>query len=363
MDQNNYCIIMAGGVGSRFWPLSRSNKPKQFLDILGLGKSLLQLTYDRFKKIIPEENILIVAHEDYEELIREHLPSIKKEQLLLEPMRKNTAVCIAYSNFKIFKNNPKANLVVAPSDHLILREDEFLRVIKQGLEFTSKNDALLTIGIQPSRPETGYGYIQANGDKVTNGDSNFHKVKTFTEKPNYDMAKVFYESGEFFWNSGIFIWSLESIMHSFEIYMPDLNNQFNESIDLLNTPAEKEFISNLYPKSKSISIDYAIMEKAENVYVLTADFGWSDLGTWGSLYTHLDKDENQNTVTGKNVFLYNSKNCIVNIPNDKLAVLHGLDDYIVVESNNVLLVCKKEDEQKIKDFVNDVRMKKGEDYI
>jgi mannose-1-phosphate guanylyltransferase len=363
MNKNNYCIIMAGGVGSRFWPLSRSNKPKQFLDILGLGKSLLQLTYDRFKKIIPEENILIVAHEDYENLIYEHIPGIKKEQLLLEPMRKNTAVCIAYSNFKIFKNNPKANLVVAPSDHLIMREEEFLRVIEEGLEFTAKNDALLTIGIQPSRPETGYGYIQANGDKPVKGNPNIHKVKTFTEKPNLDMARVFYESGEFYWNSGIFIWSLESIMHSFEIYMPVLNNQFTESMESLDSPSEKEFINNLYPRSKSISIDYAIMEKAENVYVLTADFGWSDLGTWGSLYTHLHKDENNNAITGKNVFLYNSQNCIVNIPNDKLAVLHGLDDYIVVESEKVLLICKKEDEQKIKEFVNDVRMRKGEDYV
>jgi mannose-1-phosphate guanylyltransferase len=363
MNPNNYCIIMAGGVGSRFWPLSRSNKPKQFLDILGLGKSLIQLTYDRFKKIIPEENILIVTHQDYEELIYEHLPSIKKEQLLLEPMRKNTAVCIAYANFKIFKNNPKANLVVAPSDHLILREDEFLKVIETGLEFTSNSNALLTIGIQPSRPETGYGYIQANGDKNSTGKSNFHKVKTFTEKPNIEMARIFYESGEFFWNSGIFIWSLESIMHSFELHMSDLNNQFNESLHKLNSPLEKEFINSLYPKSKSISIDYAIMEKAENVFVLTADFGWSDLGTWGSLYAHLNKDESQNAITGDNVFLYNSKNCIVNIPSDKLAVLHGLDDFIVVESDNILLVCKKDDEQKIKEFVNDVRMKKGDVYI
>lgn len=363
MNPNNYCIIMAGGVGSRFWPLSRSNKPKQFLDILGLGKSLLQLTYDRFKKIIPEENILIVAHEDYEALIREHIPGIRNEQLLLEPMRKNTAVCIAYANFRILKNNPKANLVVAPSDHLILREDEFLRVIEQGLEFTSQNNALLTIGIQPSRPETGYGYIQANGDKALKNNSNIRKVKTFTEKPNIDMAKVFFESGEFYWNSGIFIWSLESIMHSFELYMPDLNNQFNESIDLIGSPKEKDFINNLYPRSKSISIDYAIMENAENVYVLTADFGWSDLGTWGSLYTHLDKDENENAVSGKNVFLYNSQNCVVNIPNEKLAVLHGLNDYIVVESDKMLLICKKDEEQKIKDFVNDVKMKKGEDYV
>lgn len=354
---------MAGGVGSRFWPLSRSNKPKQFLDILGTGKSLIQLTYDRFKKIIPEKNILIVTHEDYESLIYEHIPGISKDQVLLEPMRKNTAVCIAYANFKILKNNPKANLIVAPSDHLILKEDEFLDVMKKGLEFTSNSNALLTIGIQPSRPETGYGYIQANGEASGNGTSNIHKVKTFTEKPNVEMAQIFFESGEFFWNSGIFIWSLESIMHAFELYMPDLNNQFNESLDQLHSAMEQEFIRSLYPKCKSISIDYAIMEKADNVFVLTADFGWSDLGTWGSIYTHLDMDENNNSVTGNSVFLYNSKNCIVNIPDNKLAVLHGLDDFIVVESDNILLICKKNEEQKIKEFVNDVRLKKGDDFI
>lgn len=363
MDQNNYCIIMAGGVGSRFWPLSRSNKPKQFLDILGIGKSLIQLTYDRFRKIMPEENIYIVSHQDYESLIFEHLPTIKKEQVLLEPMRKNTAVCIAYANFKILKKNPQANIVVAPSDHLILKEEEFLHVIQTGLEFTRNTNALLTIGIQPSRPETGYGYIQANGDKSPNGNSHIHKVKTFTEKPNIEMARIFFESGEFYWNAGIFIWSLESILNAFELYMPDLNTQFYESIDLLNTSSEQEFINTLYPKCKSISIDYAVMEKAENVYVLTADFGWSDLGTWGSLYTHLEKDEANNASTGKNIYLYNSKNCIVNIPNDRLAVIHGLDDFIVVESDNILLICRKEEEQKIKEFVNDVRMKRGEEYV
>lgn len=353
---------MAGGVGSRFWPLSRTSKPKQFLDILGSGKSLLQQTYERYKKIIPENNILIVSHVNYKDLIFEQLPDIDPNQVLLEPMRKNTAVCIAYANFKILVQNPNANIVVAPSDHLIYREEEFLQVILQGLEFTKNSNALVTIGIKPNRPETGYGYIQTNGDSAKN-HSSIRKVKTFTEKPDLEMAKVFFESGEFYWNSGIFIWSLNSIMHEFDLYMPDLNAQFHEDLHLLNTPGESEFIANLYPKSKSISIDYAIMEKADSVYVICADFGWSDLGTWGSLYTHLDKDESHNAIVGNSAFLFNSSNCVVNIPSDKVAVIEGLDDYIVVESDGVLLICRKTDEQRIKDFVNEVKIKRGEKYI
>jgi mannose-1-phosphate guanylyltransferase len=361
MNQNNYCVIMAGGVGSRFWPLSKTSKPKQFLDILGTGKSLLQQTFDRFRKIIPEENILIVSHEDYKHLIFEQIPGIHPDQVLLEPMRKNTTVCIAYANFKILKKNPQANIIVAPSDHLILREDEFIEVITKGLEFIQNTNALLTIGIKPSRPETGYGYIQVNGERCK--ANAIRKVKTFTEKPDHEMAKVFFESGEFFWNSGIFIWSLNSILQAFDLHMPDLNAQFQDAIGLLNTPQEAAFVAELYPKCKSISIDYAVMEKAENVYVICADFGWSDLGTWGSLYAHLDKDEAQNAITGLNVFAYNSNNCIINVPSDKLAVIHGLDDYIVVQTEGTLLICKKEDEQRIKDFVNDVKIKKGEGHI
>lgn len=362
MNQNNYCVIMAGGVGSRFWPLSKTSRPKQFLDILGTGRSLLQQTFDRFKKIIPEENILIVSHIDYKDLIFDQLPGIHPNQVLLEPMRKNTAVCIAYANFKILKANPAANIVVAPSDHLIMREEEFLDVITKGLEFTQNSNALLTIGIKPSRPETGYGYVQVNGDS-SNAHVAIRKIKTFTEKPDIEMAKVFFESGEFFWNSGIFIWSLNSIMHSFDLFMPDLNAQFHDEFDSLNTPAESNFISNLYPKCKSISIDYAVMEKADNVYVICADFGWSDLGTWGSLYAHLDKDESRNALSGNNIFAFNTSNCIINIPSDMLAVVHGLDDFIVVESEGVLLICRKTDEQRIKDFVNEVKIKKGEEYI
>jgi mannose-1-phosphate guanylyltransferase len=360
MNKNNYCVIMAGGVGSRFWPLSRSSKPKQFLDILGTGRTLLQETFYRFNQIIPAENILIVSHQDYKDLIFEQIPGIQPNQVLLEPMRKNTAVCVAYANFKILKENPSANIIVAPSDHLILRESEFLQVIQKGLEFTKNNNALLTIGVKPSRPETGYGYIQINGD---NGNSDICKVKTFTEKPDLEMAKIFYESGEFFWNSGIFIWSLTSIMHAFDMHMPDLNIQFNDAIQLLNTPSEFEFVNNLYPKCKSISIDYAIMEKADNVHVICADFGWSDLGTWGSLYTHITKDDNANGTIGTNAYLFNSSNCIVNISKDKLAIIQGLDGFIVVESDGMILICKKDEEQRIKDFVNEVRIKRGEDFI
>jgi mannose-1-phosphate guanylyltransferase len=353
---------MAGGVGSRFWPLSRTSRPKQFLDIFGTGKSLLQQTYERFQKVIPEDNILIVTHEDYRELVLEQLPNLKPDQILLEPMRKNTAICIAYANYKIQKRNPNANIVVAPSDHLILRESEFLEVVTKGLEFTQNSNALLTIGIKPSRPETGYGYIQVNGDAI-NKKTSIRKVKTFTEKPDVEMAKVFFESGEFFWNSGIFIWSLNSIMHAFDLYMTDLNTQFQEVVKLLDTPGEKKFIQDLYPSSKSISIDYAIMEKADNVYVICADFGWSDLGTWGSLYTHLDKDDSKNAISKNNVFVYNSSNCVINLPPTHLAVVHGLDGYIVVESDGILLICKKDDEQRIRDFVNDVKIKKGDEYI
>jgi mannose-1-phosphate guanylyltransferase len=356
---------MAGGVGSRFWPISKTSKPKQFLDILGTGRTLLQQTYDRFKRIMPETNILIVSHIDYKDLILEQLPGIRPNQVLLEPMRRNTAICIAYANYKILKENPDANIVVAPSDHLILREEEFLNVVKQGLEFTRNTNALLTIGIKPNRPETGYGYIQVNGDKANNHKMPICKVKTFTEKPNLEMAKLFVDSGEFLWNAGIFIWSLSSINNAFDMYMPDLNAQFNDKMDVLNTPAEADFIDSLYSKSKSISIDYAIMEKAENVYVFSADFGWSDLGTWGSLFTHVDKDENQNAIVKKsgNVFMYDSKNCMVNMSPDRIAVIQGLDDYIVVESDGTLLICKKQEEQRIKDFVNDVKLRKGDSFI
>ncbi len=364
MNKKNYCVIMAGGIGSRFWPLSRTKKPKQFLDILGTGSSLIQQTFDRFAKIVPKENIYIVSNEEYNDIILQQLPAIKPEQVLLEPMRRNTAPCIAYANYKIREIEPDANIVVAPSDHLILKEGEFLDVVRKGFEFVAANDALLTLGIQPSRPETGYGYIQISGDKesVVLNDS-LRKVKTFTEKPDLKMARLFLESGDFFWNSGIFFWSLKSITSSFEMHLPDVDGLFKEGIGIYNTSKEHEFISVTYPKCKNISIDYGIMEKADNVHVLCADFGWSDLGTWGSLYDMSKKDSQLNTVQGQGVFTYDTSKCLINLPKDKLAVIQGLENYIIVDSDNILLICKKEDEQKIKNYVNDVKLEKGDNFV
>ncbi len=364
MNKNNFCVIMAGGIGSRFWPLSRTKKPKQFLDILGTGKSLIQQTFDRFAQVVPEENILIVSNEEYGEIIMEQLPAIKKEQVLLEPMRRNTAPCIAYANYKIRERVEDANIIVAPSDHLILKENDFIDVVSKGLDFVEKNDALLTLGIQPSRPETGYGYIQISGNKDSiEVNKSLREVKTFTEKPDLKMAKVFLESGDFFWNSGIFFWSLKTINAAFEKYLGDVDALFREGIGKYDTNQEHNFIASTYPKCKNISIDYGVMEKADNVHVLCADFGWSDLGTWGSLYDMSEKDKDENAIQGKSVFSYDSKNCLINLPNDKLAVIQGLDDYIIVDSDNILLICRKEDEQKIKQFVNDVKLEKGDNFI
>lgn len=364
MNNSNFCVIMAGGIGSRFWPLSRTEKPKQFLDVLGTGKTLLQQTFQRFESVCPPENILVVTNKDYKEIILEQLPKIKEENVLLEPMRRNTAPCIAYANYKILQQNPNANIIVAPSDHLILNEQEFVSVLNEGLDFVNKNDALLTLGIKPNRPETGYGYIQiSNKEKLNDGKCEATKVKTFTEKPNAEMAKIFFESGEFFWNSGIFLWSLNSIMSSFNKYLPEVEDLFRKGIGIYNTENEQQFIDETYSESKNISIDYGIIEKAENVFVLCTDFGWSDLGTWGSLYENSQRDENNNLVIGRNVLCYDTGNTIVNMPNDKLAVIQGLKDYIVVDSDGILLICKKEEEQKIKQFVNDVKIKKGERFI
>ena len=354
---------MAGGVGSRFWPLSRMNQPKQFLDIMGVGKTLIQQTFDRFSKIVPRENIIIVTNEIYKDITIEQL-EIRESQVLLEPMRKNTAPCIAYANFRILKENPDANIVVAPSDHLITNEDEFLRVAQQALDFTASNNVLLTIGIKPSRPDTGYGYIQILNDaKDKLPYPELKKVKTFTEKPEPAMAKVFYESGEFFWNSGMFFWSLQSIMQAFDAHMPGINNLFQQCIDQLATDEELDAVANIYAQCRNISIDYAVMEKADNVYVLCADFGWSDIGTWGSLYANQRKDRNRNAVVGNNVFLYDTKGCEINIHPQKLAVIQGLEDIIVVQTDDVLLICKKDEEQRIKDFVNNVKLEKGDGYI
>lgn len=363
MNKNQYCVIMAGGIGTRFWPMSRTSHPKQFIDILGTGQTLLQQTYYRFSKIIRKENIYIVTNDQYKKLITDQIPGISEEQIICEPSRRNTAPCIAYACYKIICLNPDANIVVAPSDHIIMKEDAFLEIISSALKATAANDWLLTLGIKPSRPDTGYGYIQFNEDITYQKDKRVKKVKTFTEKPVLEMAKQFLKSGDFLWNSGIFIWSAKNILDAFDKYAPEISSVFKEGIKKYNTSKEKAFIKDTYSVCRSISIDYAVMEKADNVYVLQSDFGWSDLGTWGSLYETRKKNKEGNTVVGKNVMVYDSKNCIVNMPNEKLVVLQGLNDCIVVESDGILLVCKMADEQQIRKFVNDVKVEKGEQFV
>ena len=354
---------MAGGIGSRFWPMSRTAHPKQFLDILGTGQTLLQQTYNRFLRLCPKENIYIVTNDLYVGLVNEQLSGIDSKNVLSEPARKNTAPCVAYACYKIAQQNPNALTVIAPSDHLIAKEDTFVKAIKSCFKKAAKEDCLVTLGLRPSRPDTGYGYIQFVESEQTETDKRIKKVKTFTEKPDLEMAKFFLKSGDFLWNSGIFVWSVKSVIKAFEMYSPDLDLIFKEGNDVYNTPKEIEFITKAYSNCKNISIDYAIMEKATNVYVRASVIGWSDLGTWGSLYEHVKQDKNNNAVVGKNVMLYDSKNCIVNVPKDKLVIMQGLEDYIVVESDGILLICKKEDEQQIRTFVNDVKVAKGEKFV
>ena len=350
---------MSGGVGSRFWPFSKEDKPKQFLDFFGTGRSLLQSTYDRFKKIVPAENIYIVTNDIYAEMTRAQLPELKENQLLLEPLRRNTAPAIAFASFRIRAVNPHANIIVAPSDHLIMNEDQFANDIKKGLAFVAENPVLLTLGIMPGRPETGYGYIQVE-ESSTDG---IQKVKAFTEKPNLELAKKFVESGEFMWNSGIFLWNVNSIIDAFRKYLPDIIQKFNEGKELFNTPQEKQFVDTSFPFCPNISIDYGILEKADNVYVNISNFGWSDLGTWGSLHEISKCDDNNNANLNCNALFIESSDNVVAMSENKLVVLQGLDDYIVAESDNVLLVCKKSDEQRIKQFVTDVKFRYGDEYV
>ena len=353
---------MAGGIGSRFWPMSRNNHPKQFLDILGTGKTLIQQTFDRFINICPPENIYIVTSEAYVDLVKKQLPGINPEQILAEPYSKNTAPCVAYASYKILKKNPEANIIVAPSDHIITDETGFVNTALKGLLFAAQKDCLLTLGIRPHRPDTGYGYIQFIPDETAEAGQCL-KVKTFTEKPDHDLAVQFIKSGEFLWNAGIFIWNVNSIVKALAKYLPEMNQLFEEGLEAMDTPDEKKYIQNAYSLCTNISIDFGVMEKAQNVYVLNSDFGWSDLGTYGSLYEHIRQDEHQNAVVGKHVMLYDTKNCIVNVPKNKLVVLQGLNDYIVIESDNVLLICRKKDEQQIRQFVNDAKLNMGEKFV
>lgn len=358
-----YAVIMAGGVGTRFWPMSTTQHPKQFLDVMGTGRTLLQQTFDRMRKTCPVDQIYIVTSTIYEGLVQQQLPEIPVENILSEPSRKNTAPCVAYASYKIHKKDPKAITVVAPSDHMVKKEDVFVKAIKACFEKAEQQNCLITLGIKPTRPDTGYGYIQFIQSDQKEKDKRIHKVKTFTEKPNLEMASFFLESGDFLWNSGIFIWSTASILEALETHDPELANLFKEGWDTYGTADEQGYINAVYSRCKNISIDYSVMEKASNVYVRSSIFGWSDLGTWGSLYTHIEKDENKNAMVGKNIIGYDCHNCIVHVPKDKLVVLQGLEDYIVVESEGILMICKKQDEQQIRNFVNDVKVKKGERFV
>jgi len=360
---NTYCVIMAGGVGSRFWPLSRMAKPKQFLDILGTGKTFLQQTYERFLKAVPNENFIVVTNVKYKQFVKEQLPDLKEEQILLEHIRRNTAPCLAYALHKIKAKTPDARIIVTPSDHLIMDRDEFILQLQNGLEFLNSKEALITLGIKPNRPETMYGYIQVKKRKEFHDLDNLYKVKTFTEKPDAEMAKIFIDTGEFYWNSGIFISTLSCFLEAFEKYLPEMEQAFEKGDRLLNTADEEAFIKKTYSECQAISIDYGIMEKAKNVYVLTAEFGWADLGSWSSLYEKRERDKSGNSVSGDNVLVFDANNCIVDISDGKVAVVQGLDGYIVAESNDVLMICRREDEDQIKKFVTAVRMKKGDSLV
>lgn len=350
MTTKNYCVIMGGGIGSRFWPMSRERRPKQFLDIFGTGRSLLQMTFDRFASFIPRENIIIVTGEVYKAQVLEQLPDIDPSQVLCEPMRRNTAPCIAYACYHIMALCPDANIIVSPSDHLILNEVSFVDSLKRSLRYVEQTDQLVTLGVRPSRPETGYGYIQVEAGNSIHQDD-FHKVKTFTEKPDRALAEVFVSSDEFLWNSGMFVWNIRTIMDALERYLPDLCDLLEQGRGFYATEREYEFIQNFFPRCPSISIDYGVMEKAENVAVLPVEFGWADLGTWGSVYDLKEKDEQANVTLGTHARYYESRGNIVSMDNpDSLVVLQGIEDCIVAQSDGVLLICKKDQEQRIKDF-------------
>ncbi len=357
--KSSYVVIMAGGIGSRYWPVSRVNKPKQFIDILGTGKSLLRQTYERFVKKFPAENIYIVTNEGYRALVNEQIPELSQNQILGEPSGKNTAPCIAYACYKIAKENPQAKVVVAPSDHLILDEENFFNCLNVGLDYANKEKAMITIGIQPNRPDTGYGYIQYHEEQNA---PNIHKVKTFTEKPDLDLAKTFIASGDFLWNAGIFIFKASTIKAAFEEYLPDLDSLFKTGNAHYNTKNEREYIKGVYQQCASVSIDYGIMEKADNVYVVPGNFGWSDLGTWNSLYDILEKDDNGNAIVGNKVRVYESEGNIIRMPSNKLVAIKGVKGLIIVEDDDILLICDKNLEQDVKQITTDIRLAYGEKY-
>jgi mannose-1-phosphate guanylyltransferase len=360
MHQSTYVVIMAGGVGSRFWPVSRTDYPKQFLDILGTGETLIQQTFKRFEKLAPAENIFVVTSNDYVDIVEKQLPDMRRENILAEPDRKNTAPCIAYAAYRILQRDANATMIVAPSDHLIMDQTDFDNVCTTALNFVQQNDALVTIGIKPSFANTGYGYIQYEEAAV---QPSVYKVKAFTEKPNAQLATQFVNSGEYLWNSGIFVWSVQTIVRALEQFLPNLSQLFKEKQSWLGTSFEKLLIAGIYTSCENISIDFGVMEKADNVFIIPGTFRWSDLGTWNSAYENMGKDEQHNAVAGNGVMVIESAKCVVHASDEKLVVLQGLENYIIVDTSDVLLICQKDKEQEIKNYVHEVKKVKGERYL
>ncbi|MBY0480724.1 MAG: mannose-1-phosphate guanylyltransferase [Chitinophagaceae bacterium] len=360
MNKHHYVAIMAGGIGSRFWPKSRTSYPKQFLDILNTGKSLIRWTYERYAAFIPNENIYIVTSDEYVSIVHDQLPELAIENILAEPSRKNTAPCVAYISYKLLQKDPEAALIVAPSDHMILDNEAFRNITNKALDFVTQIKSLVTLGIKPTHPNTGYGYIQH--ETLAAGDG-IYKVKTFTEKPNLELAKTFLASGDFLWNAGIFVWQVKNVMKAFEKYQPEMFELFDNEKEHFNAAGEKDAINRIYPLCTNVSIDFAIMEKADNVFVIPSSFGWSDLGTWNSAYDNLDKDYLGNAVTSENVIVIDATRCMISAPHDKLVLLQGIDDCIIIDTKDVLMICKKEKEQAIKEYVAEVKRNKGDRYL
>jgi len=356
MTNNNYAVIMAGGVGSRFWPLSTPERPKQFIDVLGIGKTLIQMTYERLLNIVPAQNIYILTNEKYVELVRTQLPDIDRGSILTEPQRKNTAPCIAYAAAKITAIDKDACMIVCPSDHLILKEELFKNIVETAVKNASENDKIVTLGIKPTRPDTGYGYIEFSKEQHAQA-GDVTKVLQFREKPNLETAEVFIKSGNFYWNSGIFVWKSAVVIDALEKYQKDLFDLFCVDTSNYNTDREQEFVNKAFEACQDISIDYAVMEKADNVDVVLATFDWSDLGTWKSLNEHLEKDTFNNSIIGGKVYTFNVKNCLVNVPEDKVVLIDGLSDHIIVESDNVLMILKTSHEQELKNYLKAIEEK------
>ena len=349
---NNHLVIMAGGVGSRFWPMSTPDCPKQFIDVLGCGRTLIQLTMDRFKGICPTENVWVVTSEKYVEKVKTQLPDILDDHILREPCRRNTAPCIAYVSWKIKTRNPNANMIVTPSDHIVMDIQEFQRVLTSSLAFTATSNAILTLGMTPNRPDTGYGYIEADLNLLSESKSDIYRVKSFKEKPNLSTAEEYLKSSNYYWNSGIFIWSIQTIVNAFCLYQPVITKIFENLIPYFYTEKEQQYINEVFPTCESISVDYAIMEKADEIFVYPADFGWSDLGTWGSLHINSKKDELNNVLIGQNIKMVESQNCVVHTIQEKKVIIQGLDGYIVAEKDDALLICRLVEEQRLKVYVD-----------